>query len=206
MLHFRYLLIFFYSINTFAQLNIEVTFEDPIEFESQLKFIEGLDDIDSVKSLKNALENQEWIDTYILNKVPFDNNIEVYISSKKPLFNLNNEFYVDYDLDQFSYSASNINYLRVNGDISNLSDIINLIEFVKQLDNNIFNKLELIEYSHIFGWLIVLDKTEIKLGKEISNKKLKLLEETIEYLDINNKIPSMIDLRYKDGVAFDYGK
>lgn len=198
-------MIFFYSINTFAQLNIEVTFEDPIEFESQLKFIEGLDDIGSVKSLKNALENQEWIDRYILNKVPFDNNIEVYISSKKPLFNLNNEFYVDYDLDKFSYSASNRSYLRVNGDISNLSDIINLIEFANEVDNNIFNKLELIEYSHIFGWLIVLDQTEIKLGKEITNKKFKLLEETIEYLDINNKIPSMIDLRYKDGVAIKNG-
>ena len=205
MLHFRYLLIFFYSINTFAQLNIEVTFEDPIEFESQLKFIEGLDGIDSVKSLKNALENQEWIDSYILNKVPFDKNIDVYISSKKPLFNLNNEFYVEYDLSKFSYTASNRNYLQVNGDISNLNDVINLIELAKQLDNNIFNKLELIEYSHIFGWLIVLDKTEIKLGKEISNKKLKLLEETIEYLDINNKIPSMIDLRYKDGVAIKNG-
>lgn len=205
MLHFRYLLIFFYSINTSAQLNIEVTFEDPIEFESQLKFIESLDDMGSVKSLKNALENQEWIDSYILNRIPFDDNIEVYISSKKPLFNLNNEFYVDYDLDKFSYSASDRSYLRVNGDISNLSDIINLIEFAKELDNNIFNKLELIEYSHIFGWLIVLDQTEIKLGKEITNKKFKLLEETIEYLDINNKIPSMIDLRYKDGVAIKNG-
>ena len=205
MLHFRYLLIFFYSINTSAQLNIEVTFEDPIEFESQLKFIESLDDMGSVKSLKNALENQEWIDSYIFNRIPFDDNIEVYISSKKPLFNLNNEFYVDYDLDKFSYSASNRSYLRVNGDISNLSDIINLIEFAKELDNNILNKLELIEYSHIFGWLIVLDQTEIKLGKEITNKKLKLLEETIEYLDINNKIPSMIDLRYKDGVAIKNG-
>ena len=205
MLHFRYLLIFFYSINTSAQLNIEVTFEDPIEFESQLKFIESLDDMGSVKSLKNALENQKWIDSYILNRIPFDDNIEVYISSKKPLFNLNNEFYVDYDLDKFSYSASNRSYLRVNGDISNLSDIINLIEFAKELDNNIFNKLELIEYSHIFGWLIVLDQTEIKLGKEITNKKFKLLEETIEYLDINNKIPSMIDLRYKDGVAIKNG-
>jgi cell division septal protein FtsQ len=205
MLHFRYLLIFFYSINTLAQLDIEVTFEDPIEFESQLKFIEGLDDIDSVKSLKYDLDNQEWIDSYILNRVPFDNNIEVYISSKKPLFNLNNEFYVEFDLDKFSYSTSNKNYLRVNGDISNLNEVINLIEFTKQLDNNIFNKLELIEYSHIFGWLIVLDKTEIKLGKEISNKKLKLLEETIEYLDNNNKIPSMIDLRYKDGVAIKNG-
>ena len=205
MLHFRYLLIFFYSINTSAQLNIEVTFEDPIEFESQLKFIESLDDMRSVKSLKNALENQEWIDSYIFNRIPFDDNIEVYISSKKPLFNLNNEFYVDYDLDKFSYSASNRSYLRVNGDISNLSDIINLIEFAKELDNNILNKLELIEYSHIFGWLIVLDQTEIKLGKEITNKKFKLLEETIEYLDINNKIPSMIDLRYKDGVAIKNG-
>ena len=130
---------------------------------------------------------------------------DVYISSKKPLFNLNNEFYVEYDLSKFSYTASNRNYLQVNGDISNLNDVINLIELAKQLDNNIFNKLELIEYSHIFGWLIVLDKTEIKLGKEISNKKLKLLEETIEYLDINNKIPSMIDLRYKDGVAIKNG-
>ena len=205
MLHFRYLLIFLYSINTSAQLNIEVTFEDPIEFESQLKFIESLDDMGSVKSLKNALENQEWIDSYILNRIPFDDNVEVYISSKKPLFNLNNEFYVDYDLDKFSYSASNRSYLRVNGDISNLSDIINLIEFANEVDNNIFNKLELIEYSHIFGWLIVLDQTEIKLGKEITNKKFKLLEETIEYLDINNKIPSMIDLRYKDGVAIKNG-
>jgi len=205
MLHFRYLLIFFYSINTFAQLSIEVSFEDPIEFESQLKFIESLDDIGSIKSLKNALENQKWIDSYILNRVPFDNNIELYISSKKPLFNLNNEFYVDYDLNKFTYSASNRSYLRVNGDISNLSDIINLIEFAKQLDNNIFNKLELIEYSHVFGWLIVLDKTKIKLGKELTNKKFKLLEETIEYLDINNKIPSMIDLRYKDGVAIKNG-
>jgi cell division septal protein FtsQ len=203
--HFRYLFIFLYSINIFAQLNIEVTFEDPIEFDSQLKFIKSLDDIDSGKSLKNSLENQEWIDNYILNKIPFNNNIEVYISSKKPLFNLNNEFYVDYDLNKFSYSESNRSYLKVNGDISNLSDIINLIKLANELDNNVFNKLELIEYSHVFGWLIVLDKTKIKLGKELTNKKFKLLKETIEYLDINNKIPSMIDLRYKDGVAIKNG-
>ena len=198
-------MIFFYSINVFAQLNIELTFEDPIEFDSQLKFIKSLDDIDSVKSLKNILENQEWIDNYILNKIPFNNNIEVYISSKKPLFNLNNEFYVDYDLNKFSYSESNRSYLKVSGDISNLSDIINLIKLANELDNNVFNKLELIEYSHVFGWLIVLDKTKIKLGKELTNKKFKLLKETIEYLDINNKIPSMIDLRYKDGVAIKNG-
>jgi cell division septal protein FtsQ len=203
--HFRYLFIFLYSINIFAQLNIELTFEDPIEFDSQLKFIKSLDDIDSAKSLKNSLENQEWIDNYILNKIPFNNNIEVYISSKKPLFNLNNEFYVDYDLNKFSYSESNRSYLKVNGDISNLSDIINLIKLANELDNNVFNKLELIEYSHVFGWLIVLDKTKIKLGKELTNKKFKLLKETIEYLDINNKIPSMIDLRYKDGVAIKNG-
>jgi cell division septal protein FtsQ len=205
MQHFRYLFIFLYSINIFAQLKIEVTFEDPIEFDSQLKFIKSLDDIGSAKSLKNSLENQEWIDKYILNKIPFNNNIEVYISSKKPLFNLNNEFYVDYDLNKFSYSESNRSYLRVSGDISNLSDIINLIKLANELDNNIFNKLELIEYSHVFGWLIVLDKTKIKLGKELTIKKFNLLKETIEYLDINNKIPSMIDLRYKDGVAIKNG-
>ena len=39
-----------------------------------------------------------------------------------------------------------------------------------------------------------------------SNNKFNSLRDTLNYLYENRKIPSMIDLRYKDGVALDYGK
>ena len=44
------------------------------------------------------------------------------------------------------------------------------------------------------------------IGNKLSNNKFNLLQDTLNYLYENRKIPSMIDLRYKDGVALDYGK
>ena len=48
----------------------------------------------------------------------------------------------------------------------------------------------------------------IKVGSSLlfSNNKFNSLKDTLNYLYENRKIPSMIDLRYKDGVALDYGK
>ena len=44
------------------------------------------------------------------------------------------------------------------------------------------------------------------IGNKLSNNKFNSLKDTLNYLYENGKIPSMIDLRYKDGVALDYGK
>ena len=43
------------------------------------------------------------------------------------------------------------------------------------------------------------------MKRALNNNKFKLFKETLNYLSINNKIPSMIDLRYKDGVALKNG-
>ena len=81
-------------------------------------------------------------------------------------------------------------------------EIINFIQ-----DNNFknFNKLNLIQYNYVSGWSLKFDNTNIRLGKTLNNNKFKLFKETLNYLSINNKIPSMIDLRYKDGVALKNG-
>ena len=52
------------------------------------------------------------------------------------------------------------------------------------------------------------DQNEDKGAEEIANLKTEItsLKDTLNYLYENRKIPSMIDLRYKDGVALDYGK
>jgi len=53
--------------------------------------------------------------------------------------------------------------------------------------------------------LINTKSSEIKLGKEIDINKIKLIKDTLNYLYDKRKIPKIIDLRYKDGVALKYG-
>ena len=199
------LFLIFLSINAFANFDIKISFENEPNFKSQFEFIDQVKTIDSITELSLLVNKQDWIESYILNRSPFLNSIEIYISSKKPLFILNNIFYVDGALNKFRHSSGKENILRVNGQINDLSQVLKIINFINNSDIKNFNTLNLIQYNHISGWELNINKTVIKLGKNLNDKKFKLFQETLDYLSINNKIPSMIDLRYKDGVALKNG-
>ena len=201
----KFLFLLFISISALTDFDIKISFENTPKYKSQFEFIEEAKFLESTSSLSALVKNQDWIEDYILKKSPFLNTIEIYIYSKKPLFILNNKFYVDENLDQFNYSTGEKNVLRVNGQIEDLSNVLEIINFIQ--DNNFknFNTLNLIQYNYVSGWSLKFDNTNIRLGKTLNNNKFKLFKETLNYLSINNKIPSMIDLRYKDGVALKNG-
>jgi len=201
----KFLFLLFISISALTDFDIKISFEDTPKYKSKFEFIEEARFLESTSSLSALVKNQDWIEDYILKKSPFLNTIEIYIYSKKPLFILNNKFYVDENLDQFKYSTGEKNVLRVNGQIEDLSNVLEIINFIQ--DNNFknFNTLNLIQYNYVSGWSLKFDNTNIRLGKTLNNNKFKLFKETLNYLSINNKIPSMIDLRYKDGVALKNG-
>ena len=199
------LFLIFLSINAFTNFDIKISFENEPKFKSQFEFIDQVKSIDSITELSLLVNKQDWVESYILNRSPFLNSIEIYISSKKPLFILNNIFYVDGALNKFKYSSGKENILRVNGQINDLSKVLKIINFINNSDIKNFNTLNLIQYNHISGWELNINKTVIKLGKNLNDKKFELFQETLDYLSINNKIPSMIDLRYKDGVALKNG-
>lgn len=201
----KFLFLLFISISALTDFDIKISFENTPKYKSQFEFIEEAKFLESTSSLSALVKNQDWIEDYILKKSPFLNTIEIYIYSKKPLFILNNKFYVDENLDQFKYSIGEKNVLRVNGQIEDLSNVLEIINFIQ--DNNFknFNTLNLIQYNYVSGWSLKFDNTNIRLGKTLNNNKFKLFKETLNYLSINNKIPSMIDLRYKDGVALKNG-
>ena len=199
------LFLIFLSINAFTNFDIKISFENEPKFKSQFEFIDQVKTMDSITELSLLVNKQDWIESYILNRSPFLNSIEIYISSKKPLFILNNIFYVDGALNKFKYSSGKENILRVNGQINDLSKVLKIIKFINNSDIKNFNTLNLIQYNHISGWELNINKTVIKLGKNLNDKKFELFQETLDYLSINNKIPSMIDLRYKDGVALKNG-
>jgi cell division septal protein FtsQ len=192
-------------MSALTDFDIKISFENTPKYKSQFEFIEEAKFLDSTSSLSVLIKNQDWIEDYILKKSPFLNTIEIYIYSKKPLFILNNKFYVDENLDQFKYSSGEKDVLRVNGQIKDLYNVLEIINFIQ--DNNFkdFNTLNLIQYNYVSGWSLKFDNTNIRLGKTLNNNKFKLFKETLDYLSINNKIPSMIDLRYKDGVALKNG-
>jgi len=67
-------------------------------------------------------------------------------------------------------------------------------------------KIKTIKYSHVTGWDIKTDKFLIRFGKHLTEKKFQNFEDTVNYLFEIGKNPSIIDIRYKDGVAIKYGK
>ena len=83
-----------------------------------------------------------------------------------------------------------------------IRDRINSIESVANINFEI-NK---INYSYVNGWDVITDKLLIRFGNNLNEEKFNNFEYTLNYLFENGKNPSIIDMRYKDGVALNYGK
>jgi hypothetical protein len=52
---------------------------------------------------------------------------------------------------------------------------------------------------------VTSEETTIRFGKRLLDIKFKNFNDTLNYLLDIGRIPSIIDIRYKDGVAINYG-
>ena len=203
---FYALIVFCFTGSVFSKgLNIDISLDSEIYLKSQKIFIEKLGELETKNDIKDLLEEQDWIDEYFLNVKPFSNSAKLNIKTRTPIFILNNEFFVDTNLKKFKFDKTFLNLISVNGPIEDLREPLNIINFFKA---NNFDKIniEKITFSHISGWQIETNLHTIMIGSQLSNNKFNSLKDTLNYLYENRKIPSMIDLRYKNGVALDYGK
>ena len=204
----KILLIFlspFFAITLFAKdFSIELTF-DNFFLESQKIFVQDLNQISSRNDLENLIKAQDWIDKYKINFKPFTKSAKLTISSRKPYFILNNNYFIDQNLKKFRFDETQLDLILVEGPINDLRLPMNIINF---FEIKAFNQLIIkrIIYTYVAGWEVHTNSFKIKIGKNITDQKLKSLEDTLNYLYENRKIPSMIDLRNKDGVALSYGK
>jgi len=204
----KILLIFlspFFAITLFAKdFSIELTF-DNFFLESQKIFVQDLNQISSRNDLENLIKAHDWIDEYKINFKPFTKSAKLTISSRKPYFILNNNYFIDQNLKKFRFDETQLDLILVEGPINDLRLPMNIINF---FEIKAFNQLIIkrIIYTYVAGWEVHTNSFKIKIGKNITDQKLKSLEDTLNYLYENRKIPSMIDLRNKDGVALSYGK
>ena len=191
--------------NLFAEYEININFESGFEFESQKILISDLKNSKSKKQIEKILKRQDWIQEYSLIFKPFKKEIYLNIKNREPVFVLNNEFFYDKDLHPFKYDLSRRDLIVAEGPIDKPKTILQLIEEIESISNLQF-KIREINYSYVNGWDVVSDKTLIRFGNNLSEKRFKNFKDTSNYLLDIGKIPSIIDMRYKDGVALNYGK
>ena len=186
---------------------IDITYESDFYLSSQTQLTKDLNNIKSKKDVEKILLDQDWIKSYYLKSHPFTKEVSVSIINKKPIYILNDQHYVDENSNLFKFDQTQLDLIRVNGPINNRDKILFVIESIKEIQQKNYPLvIEMINYDHVSGWQVKTQKYNIKFGKNISKSKFKTLKDTLNYLYERRTIPSMIDLRYKDGVALDYGK
>jgi len=183
--------------------SFSVDFQSGSLFKSQALFLNNLSKTKSKGEIESLIAEQDWILYYSI-KYEKDKKVNISIENKVPIFILNDKYYVDKNFSTFKYDNSNLGFIKVFSPIDEIKNAKTLIDFFEILDNKYMPNL--IEYSYTSGWIASNEKTRISMGKILSNDKLIRLEETINYLNQNTKIPSMIDVRYKDGIAINYGE
>ena len=199
-----YFLIGFYIYINADDLVFDINYESGMQLDSQKFFNESLSLVISKKELRLLLEEQDWIASYSIRSLPFSKKVHISISNRIPIFILNDRYYVDKDLKKFKFDFTNTSLIKINGDIKDLDNILLLIDLFSAYKETNFALIS-INFNHVRGWLINTDSSVIKLGKKIDSIKIKNTKDTLNYLYEKRKIPKIIDLRYKDGVALKHG-
>ena len=199
------ILFLFTSLNLSSQYLINLNFESGFEFESQKKLVSELKNSKSKKQIEKILKRQDWIKDFSLVYKPFKKEVYLSIVNREPIFVLNNQFFYDVNLHKFKFDNSKKDLVTVQGPIKNEEDILVLINRIESVENLNFD-INKINYSYVNGWDVITDKLLIRFGNNLNEEKFNNFQYTLNYLFENGKNPSIIDMRYKDGVALNYGK
>ena len=197
--------IFFTTVCIAKNYSINVNFESGFEYKSQEEFVNNLKFSKSTREIEHLISNQDWIKDYSLRYKPFKREVFISIRNRMPIFILNNKFFYDEDLNKFNFDQSKKDLIMVQGPIDDVEEVLKLIKVIES-SSLIQFKIESINYSYVNGWDVKSNKTFIRFGKELSEKRLNNFKDTVNYLFEISRIPSIIDIRYKDGVALNYGK
>ena len=198
-------LIFFTTLCLAKNYEINVNFESGFEYKSQEEFVNQLQFLRSTREIEYLVSNQDWIKDYSLRYKPFRKEVFISIRNRLPIFILNKDFFYDEELNKFNFDQSKKDLIMVQGPIDDVEEVLKLIKVIES-NSLIQFKIKSIDYSYVNGWDVTSNKALIRFGKDLSEKRLNNFKDTVNYLFEISRIPSIIDVRYKDGVALKYGK
>ena len=203
---FSILIPIFFSCSNIASKKVIIVFENPPTLKQEQELVLNLSSQISKKNLSKFLNNQNWIKSYLIKKSVFK-PLKLYIETKEPKYIWQDKFYLDADLTKFLYFGEYPELLH-------LFVPIELVDKWSLVEDEIYSvlkthnlKIVSVSYTEAEGWYFYTsNKLQINLGSDLSSDVFKKLSLALKYIFEKNLTPSIIDLRYKDGAALNYGK
>ena len=183
-----------------------VFFENPQFLEQEENLVIALGDINSHKNLYKFLNNQNWINSFLIKKNLFK-PLEIFIESKEPKYIWQEKFYLDKNLSKFSYFQEHPDLLHLNIPIELVAEWLKVEKQFYEVTEAFNLKISSVSYTEAEGWYFkTRNNLRINMGSDLSNQIFEKLSMALKYIYEKNLTPSIIDLRYKDGAALNYGK
>jgi len=183
-----------------------IMFESPPSLKQEQELVLNLNSNISKKNLSKFLNNQNWIDAFLIKRHVFK-PLEIFIKTKEPKYIWKDKFYLDSSLSKFIYSGEHPHLVHLDMPIEFVdqwSQVEDQFHSIVQLYNL---KIFSVSYTESEGWYFNTETNlRINLGADLSTSMLEKLSLTLKYIFEKNLTPSIIDLRYKDGAALNYGK
>ena len=203
---FLFLTTFLLSCSGDKNEKILIVFEKPPTLKKSQELVLNLSSDTPNKNLSKFLNNQNWINSFLIKKHAFK-SLEIFIDSKEPKYIWQENFYLDARLSKFSYFGEYPDLLHLDMPIEFVEEWLRVEEEIYALTSAFKIKISSISYSEPEGWhFTTKNNLQIKLGSDLSSEVQQKLALTLKYIFENNLTPSIIDLRYRDGAALNYGK
>ena len=211
MLKFRFLLVFLLvniilGCSDISNQKTIVFFENPQFLEQEENLLIALGDINSHKNLYKFLNNQNWINSFLIKKNLFK-PLEIFIESKEPKYIWQEKFYLDKNLSKFLYFQEHPDLLHLNTPIELVAEWLKVEKQFYEVTEAFNLKISSVSYTEAEGWYFkTRNNLRINMGSDLSIKIFEKLSLALKYIYEKNLTPSIIDLRYRDGAALNYGK
>ena len=203
---FLFLITFLLSCSGDKNEKILIVFEKPPTLKKAQELVLNLSSVTPNKNLSKFLNNQNWINSFLIKKHAFK-PLEIFIDSKEPKYIWQENFYLDAKLSKFLYFGEYPDLLHLDMPIEFVEQWLRVEEEIYALTSAFKIKISSISYSEPEGWhFTTKNNLQIKLGSDLSSEVLEKLQLTLKYIFEKNLTPRIIDLRYRDGAALNYGK
>ena len=132
--------------------------------------------------------------------------VEIFIESKNQNM-FGEKFYLDNNLSKFLYSGEHPDLLHLYMPIELVAEWIKVEKQIYEAFETFNLAISSVSYTKAEGWYFYTkNNVRINLGSKLTSKVNKKLSLTLKYIFEKNLTPSIIDLRYKDGAALNYGE
>ena len=203
---FLFLMLALIGCSSNKEQKIIIIFEKPPTLQKAQELIFNLSNNASDKNLSKFLDNQSWINSFLIKKHILK-PLKIFIDSKEPKYIWQKNFYLDAKLSKFLYFGEYPDLLHLDMPIEFVDKWLEVEKEIYALTAAYNLKISSISYSEPEGWhFMTKSNFQIKLGSDLSSEVLEKLQLTLKYIFEKNLTPRIIDLRYRDGAALNYGK